>query len=91
MKANIHFITCSVCHETVDIPESGVSGFHSDFLEMTDTPLNVPRRAGQTFPGIDSPRGLAITREGYLIVVENTKNCISIVDLTNGKKMKSFG
>ena len=41
--------------------------------DILDTPLNVevmPRRAGQTFTDLSEPQGLAITREGHLIVAE---------------------
>ena len=58
-----------------------------------DTPLNVEvmaRRAGQIFRFSDL-RGLAITREGHLVVAENDKNCITIINPTNGRKIMSFG
>ena len=66
--------------------------------DTLDTPLNVvevmPRRARLTFSGL-SPNsytaGLAITREGHLIVAECSKYCITIIDPTNGKKIRSFG
>ena len=57
--------------------------------DILDTPLNVevmPKRAR-----LSAPRGLAITREGHLIVVESGKNCIAIIDPTNGRKIRSFG
>ena len=60
-----------------------------------NTPLNVevmPRKAGQTFTGLTSIlRGLAVTREGHLIVVECGNYCITIIDPTNGRKIRSFG
>ena len=62
--------------------------------DILDTPLNIevmPRRAGQTFTDLSVPRGLAITREGRLIVAEYGKHCITIIDPTNGKKIRSFG
>ena len=62
--------------------------------DILDTPLNVevmPRRAGQIFSGLSGPRGLAITREGHLIVAEYGKHCITIIDPTNGRKIRSFG
>ena len=62
--------------------------------DILDTPLNVevmPRRAGQAFSGLSGPRGLAITREGHLIVAEYGKHCITIIDPTNGRKIRSFG
>ena len=62
--------------------------------DILDTPLNVevmPRRAGQTFTDLSVPRGLAITREGHLIVVERDEHCLTIIDPTNGRKIRSFG
>ena len=62
--------------------------------DMLDTPLNVevmPRRAGQTFTDLSIPQGLAITREGHLIVAEYSKHCITIIDPTNGRKIRSIG
>ena len=62
--------------------------------DILDTPLNVevmPRRAGQTFTDLSGPWGLAITREGHLIVAEHGKHCITIIDPTNGRKIRSFG
>ena len=75
------------------------AGFHqlrvqvggTDILNST---LNVevkPRRVGQTFTDLSGPRGLAITREGHLIVAELGKHCITIIDPTNGRKIRSFG
>ena len=60
--------------------------------DIFDTPLSVEfRSAGQTFTGLSNSRGLAITKEGHLIVVESGKNCITIIDPTNGREIKSFG
>ena len=62
--------------------------------DILDTPLNVqvmPRKAGQTFTDLKGPRGLAITREGCLIVVEDGKHCITIIDPSKGRKIKSIG
>ena len=62
--------------------------------DILDTPLNVlvtPRPAGQTFTNLESPRGLAITRVGYLIVVEESKHCITIIDPSNGRKIIRIG
>ena len=64
--------------------------------DILDTPLNVhvevmPRRAGKTITGLSGPAGLAITREDHLIVAECEKNCITIIDPTNGRKIRSFG
>ena len=60
---------------------------------ILDTPLNVEvmtRRAGRTF-SFSNPRGLAITREGHLILAESGKHCITIIDPTNGRKIRHFG
>ena len=62
--------------------------------DILDTPLNVqvmPRKAGQTFTDLKSPRGLAITREGCLIVVESGKNWITIIDPSNGRTIGQRG
>ena len=65
--------------------------------DILDTPLNIevmPRRAGQVFTDLLLPRGLAITREGHLIVTEWQnfgKHCITIIDPTSGRKIRSFG
>ena len=62
--------------------------------DILDTPLNVevmPKRAGQTFTDLSKPRGLAITREGHLIVAEFGEHCITIINPTNGRKIRSFG
>ena len=62
--------------------------------DILDTPLDVevmPRRAGQTFTDLSDPAGIAITREGHLFVAENGKHCITIIDPTNGRKIRSFG
>ena len=62
--------------------------------DILDTSLNVdvmPRRAGATFTDLSGPKGLAITREGHLIVVEGGKDCITIIDPTNEGMIRSFG
>ena len=61
--------------------------------DILDSPLIkvMPRRAERRFTGLSSPRGLAITREGHLVVAEYGKHCITIIDPTDGKKTKSFG
>ena len=63
--------------------------------DILDTPLNVEvmhRKTGQTFTGLSSIlRGLAITREGHLIMAECGNYCITIIDPTNGRKIRSFG
>ena len=62
--------------------------------DILDTPLNVqvmPRKAGQTFTDLKFSRGLAITREGCLIVVENDKHCLTIIDPSNARKIKRIG
>ena len=62
--------------------------------DILDTPFNVEvmaRKAEQTFTDLKNPEGLAITREGHLIVAERGKHCITIIDPTNGRKIRSFG
>ena len=62
--------------------------------DILDTPLNVEvmaRKAGKIFTDLSNPNGLAITREGHLIVTECGKHSITIIDPTNGRKNRSFG
>ena len=62
--------------------------------DILDTPLNVevmPRRAGKIFADLSRPTRLAITRKGHLIVAECGKHCITIIEPTNGRKIRSFG
>ena len=62
--------------------------------DILDTPLYVEimsKRAGKIFTDLSSPTGLAITREGHLIVAEYGKHCITIINPTNGRKIRSFG
>ena len=62
--------------------------------DILDTPLNVevmPRKVGQTFTDLSGTRGLAITREGCLIVVECGKNCITIIDHSNRRRIGQRG
>ena len=59
--------------------------------DILDTPLNVEVIPRKTFTDLSSPRGLAITKEGHLIVAERGKHCITIIDPTNGRKIRSFG
>ena len=62
--------------------------------DILDTPLNVqvmPRKAGQTFTDLKRPRGLAITREGCFIMVEDGNHCITIIDPSNGRIIKRIG
>ena len=43
-----------------------------------------------TFPDLERPWGVAITSKRQLVVVENGRNCVSILTL-EGKKIRSFG
>ena len=59
---------------------------------LFDTPLNVEvmPRTGRTdihWSNINSSR----TREGHLIVAECGNYCVTIIDPTNGRKIRSFG
>ena len=63
-------------------------------IDILDTPLNVqviPRPAGQTFTDLKRPQGLAITREGCLVVMDIGNHCITIIDPSNGRKIKRIG
>ena len=95
-----HFITCPVCCQNTQQPDNGFqSAYHINHLVelhqmLEKVPLNVevmPRRVGQVFTDLSTPRGLAITKEGHLVVAECGKNCSTIIDPTNGRKIKSFG
>ena len=62
--------------------------------DILDAPLNVsimPRRAVQRFNDLSDPRGLAITKEGHLIVLESGKHCITFIDPANTRKTRSIG
>ena len=62
--------------------------------DILDTPFNVevmPRKTGQTFTGLSTLGGLAITRKGHLIVAERSKHCLTIIDPIYRRKIKSFG
>ena len=62
--------------------------------DISDSPFTVevmPRQVGQTFTGLSSPRGVAIIKEGHLVVAEWYKHCITIINTTSGKKIRSFG
>ena len=83
-------------HSSARIPTAGPHqlrvrvGKHNIFT----MPLNMSRRAGHKLTDLSNPLGrvgLAFTREGHLIVVEFRKHCITIVDPTNGRKIRSFG
>ena len=43
------------------------------------------------FSGLSFPRGLAVTKENHLVVVEWGKQCVSIIDTSSGRKIESFG
>ena len=82
----VHYSSPTAGHHQLRVQVGGT--------DILDTPLNVevmPRRAGQTFTDLSLARGLAITREGHLIVAEMGKHCITIIDPTNGRKIRSFG
>ena len=62
--------------------------------DILDKPHNVEvmsSRAVKSFTGHYVPRGLAITREGHLIVAERGKHCITIINPTNRREIRSFG
>ena len=62
--------------------------------DILDTPLNIevmPRRARQTFTDLANPGGLAITKDGHLIVAESDYHRVTIIDPTNGSRIMSFG
>ena len=50
------------------------------------------KKTGQIFTDLSDPRGVAITRDGHLVVTEdgNGKHCITIIDTASGRKIRSF-
>ena len=96
VRCVVHQVTPSSFEVRYPPPTAGLHQLRVQVggTDILDTPLNVevmPRRAGQTFTGLSDARGLAIMREGHLIVVEWNKHCITIIDPTNGRKIRSFG
>ena len=45
----------------------------------------------QIITGLELPHGLVLTQEGHLIVAESYSHCITIINITSGKKIISFG
>ena len=41
--------------------------------------------------GLQVPTGIAVTDDGQVIVCEDKDNCITIIDSTKGRKVRSFG
>ena len=78
---------------------SRIAGIHQlrvlvEGIDILGTPLNIevmPKRAEEAFTGLSDPSGLAIGKEGHLIVAECGNHCITIVDPANGRKIKNFG
>ena len=96
VKCVVHQVTPGSFEVRYSPPTAGLHQLRVQVggTDILDTPLNVevmPRRAEQTFTDLSQPAGLAITREGHLIVAEYNKHCITIIDPTNGRKIKSFG
>ena len=60
--------------------------------DILDTPFTVeitPRKAGQVYKGLQSPYGLAVTRDGQLIVASSsysTNSRITIINTTSGER-----
>ena len=62
--------------------------------DVLDKPLTVevmPRKPVKQYEGFSSPRGMAVTKEGNLVVVDSGNCCINIINTTDGKKIRSFG
>ena len=62
--------------------------------DILGTPLTVevmPRKPGKKYGGFSSPQGMAVTKEGHLIVADDGNCCINIINTTDGKKIRSFG
>ena len=45
----------------------------------------------QIITGLKWPHGLVLTQEGHLIVAESLSHCITIINITSGEKIISFG
>ena len=83
-----------VAGDSLDADSYSPPILHQQVGGTLDTPATteaMPRRVGQAFTGLSEPQGLAITREGHIVVVEGGKHCITIVDPNNGRKIRSFG
>ena len=62
--------------------------------DILGTPLTVevmPRKPVKQYRGFSSPQGMAVTKEGILIVADYGNHCINIINTTGGKKIRSFG
>ena len=96
VRCVVHQVTPGSFEVRYSLPTDGLHQLRVQVggTDILDTPLNVevmPRRAGQTFTDLSGRSRLAITREGHLIVAEWDKHCITIIDPTNGRKIRSFG
>ena len=96
LKCVVHQVTPGSFEVRYSPPTAGLHQLRVQVggTDIPDTLLSVvtmPRRAGQMFTDLSNSRGLAITREGHLIVAEWGKHCIAIIDLTNEKKIRRVG
>ena len=82
-----------VCYPlpSADLHQLRVQVKGADILEKPFNVKVMPRRAGKKFTDLSDSRGLAITKEGHLIVAEAGKYCITIINPTTGEKIRSFG
>ena len=95
-KCVIHQVAPGKFEVRYSPPTAGFYQLHVHVGEtnILDTPLNVEvksRRAGKILTGLSNPAGLAVTREGHLIVVERSRHGVTIVDPTNGRTFNSLG
>ena len=63
---------------------------HMGGANIFDTPLTV-EVIGKKFEGFSHSRGMAIINACNLFVVGEHRNCITVVNTANGRKIKSFG
>ena len=49
------------------------------------------RKPAQKYKDFFSPQGMAVTKEGNLIVADNDSSCINIVDTTDWNRIRIFG
>ena len=51
----------------------------------------MPRKPGKQYEGFSCPQGMAVTKKGNLIVADCGNRCITIIDTTDRKKIRSCG
>ena len=67
----------------INIPGSPFSLLVKPLPEMRGKPL-------RTITGLNRPHGVALSRNGDIVVAENAAHCVTLID-KEGKKLRSFG